>query len=115
MKDSKILVTDFLAIDLEKMRYKPLHSFFWVFKVGSWKPLPEISSIAVAKINMAHSPSYRYVSISEGRTRHQTYCIFLRSKYANLRIYTGKLEKIRKGAKIIGEFMNKPVIDYCKK
>ncbi len=114
MKDSKILVTDFLAIDLENIRYKPLHSFLWVYKIGKWKPMPEILSVAVTKIKMAHSASYRQAFVSSGTTRHQTYCIFLRGKGANLRVNTGKLEEMREGAKIIGEFLNKPVVDYCK-
>ncbi|MGB0882694.1 MAG: hypothetical protein ACPGSO_07045 [Vicingaceae bacterium] len=116
MKESnQILYTDFLIIDLPNKRYKPLHTFFIYFKIGTWKPLPKITSVAVAQINMSYSPSMSRGGVANTtENKHKAYCIFLRSKVKNVRVLTSELDNVKTEAKKIAEFLDKPLYDYCK-
>jgi len=109
-----LLDTAFLKIDLDRKRYKPLHTVFFIFKIGTWKPLPVIRSVAVAKIKLKQMGTSR----ANTQTIHveSTYCVFMRAKNANIRIYTNEnLAKVLKNAEVISEFLDKPLTNYCLK
>lgn len=109
------VVTEFLAIDIERSEYKILHSFLGFFTIGKWRKMPKILSVAVTQIKLAHSASYRYAYTSEGKTTHYSYCIFLRGKGANIRVYTDEdVLSVREGAEKIAKFIDVPCVDYSQ-
>jgi hypothetical protein len=114
MDSSKHLITDFIAIDLENMKYKPLHSFLW-FKLGKWKSMREIKSVAISKVKVKFGTAMSYTgSATEVTNKHQIYCLFFRTNNANIKVCSGELDKMRARAKIIGDFLDKPIVDYCR-
>jgi hypothetical protein len=106
------LNTGFLKIDLSREIYKSLHSVLFIFRIGVWRPLPTILSIAVVKIKLKHIGTSR----SNSQTAHleSTFCVFMRAKSANIRVYTNdNLIKVLENAKEISGFLNIPLVNYC--
>jgi len=117
--NNQLLKTKYLEIDLNKRQYRRMHRIFLFFRVGIWKPLPKITSIAITKIKLiyrtskaAESVGYIYPSITN---RQRVYSIFLRSKIENIRIMDGEEDEIKRIAVLIGDYLEKPVINHLER